>query len=401
MKTNILLVLLFTSLLNFAQSPQGYWDNQRATTKEISLSAGDKVIIKSEEFPVGTTEFAYRITLLDENQKMVNDLASVLKAIPDPYFIGKGAGGAISLLSTISGSDKCTYAIFVNETVASDFIGSENTDKACLFQKQPVSKDVKVVSIKSTCLNEDTKYIWFAFKNQNWVMGAKIVLEIVPWVDNLASRGWTKKNKELLLPKLVKTEVAKSLVDLQKQKYGYKLIENISKEYRFQDFISLNATEQKTVVEKFEEPSLIAIGFPNKYNDFLCAKAKEMANKGSFDEAITLLNDKVIAKSNAKAIHFNTLAELYMDSNQFVKALQTLQTAEKLDPSELKVKLNLAHTYMFMNEVAKAKEIHKQYMNQNISAKQTWKNKAINDLDRFKKSTLPQENIQKIWRLYN
>jgi hypothetical protein len=56
---------------------------------------------------------------------------------------------------------------------------------------------------------------------------------------------------------------------------------------------------------------------------------------------------------------------------------------------------------MFMNEASKAKEIHKKYMNQNISAKQTWKNKAINDLDRFKKFELPQENIQKIWRLYN
>ncbi|WP_136668202.1 tetratricopeptide repeat protein [Flavobacterium sp. H122] len=401
MKTKIFSVLLVTSLLSFAQSPQGYWDNQRATTKEIKLSAGDKVIIKSEEFPVGTTEFAYRITLLDENQKMVNDLASVLKAIPDPYFIGKGTGGAISLLSNISGSDKCTYALFVNEAIASDFIGSENTNKACLFQKNPVSKDAKVVSMKSTCLNEDTKYLWFAFKNQNWMMGEKIVLEIVPWVDNLASRGWTKKNKEILLPQILKTEVSKSLVDTQKQKYAYKLIESISKEYRFQDFTSLNATEQKSVIEKFEEPSLQAIGLPTKYNDYLCLKAKEIAGKGNYEEAISLLNDKVIGKPNAKALHLNTLAELYIESNQFGKALQTLQTAEKLDASELKVKLNLAHTYMFMNEISKAREIHKKYMNQNISAKQTWKNKAINDLDRLKKSNLPQDNIQKIWRLYN
>jgi hypothetical protein len=401
MKTKIVLPLLFTYLLNFAQSPQGYWDNQRATTKEINLSAGDKVIIKSEEFPVGTTEFAYRVTLLDENQKMVNDLASVLKAIPDPYFIGKGTGGAISLLSNISGSDKCTYAVFVNETIASDFIGSENTDKACLFQKKPVSKDAKVVSMKSTCLNEDTKHLWFAFKNQNWMMGEKIILEIVPWVDNLASRGWTKKNKELLVPQILKTDLSKSLVDPQKKKYAYKLIENISKDYRFQDFTALNATEQKSVIDKFEEPSLLAIGLPTKYNDYLCVKAKEIASKGNYDEAIALLNDKVVTKSNAKSLHLNVLAELYIDSNQFIKALQTLQTAEKLDPSELKVKLNLAHVYMFMNEASKAKEIHKKYMNQNISAKQTWKNKAINDLDRFKKFELPQENIQKIWRLYN
>ena len=80
----------------FAQETDGYWDNQRITNKEIKLSAGDKIIVKSEDFPAGTTEFVYRITLLEENQKMVNDLASVLKAIPDPYYIGKGTGGALS-----------------------------------------------------------------------------------------------------------------------------------------------------------------------------------------------------------------------------------------------------------------------------------------------------------------
>jgi predicted Zn-dependent protease len=165
--------------------------------------------------------------------------------------------------------------------------------------------------------------------------------------------------------------------------------------------MSLSVTEQKSVIEKYEEPSLLAVGLPTKYNDYWCAKAKEIANKGNFDEAIILVNEKVVSKSSVKAIHLNALAELYIDSNQFVKALQTLQNATNLDPSELKVKLNLAHAYMFMNEVSKAKEIHKKYMNQNISAKQTWKNKAINDLDRFKKSNLPQDNIQKIWRLYN
>lgn len=401
MKSKSIIFLLFTYLSNYAQSPQGYWDNQRATTKEINLSAGDKVIIKSEEFPVGTTEFAYRITLLDENQKMVNDLASVLKAIPDPYFIGKGTGGAISLLSGISGSDKCTYAVFVNETIASDFIGSENTDKACLFQKKPVSKDAKVVSMKSTCLNEDTKYLWFAFKNQNWMMGAKIVLEIVPWVDNVASRGWTKKNKDLILEKIISQSRIKYFKKEDKTKGGLCLLDKISEKYRFQDFVNLSKEEQLFFIEKNEEDCFNAVIQPGVYNDLICFESEKMAENGNYDEAIAKINDKVISKSSARAKDYNSLAKLYLLSSQFGKALQSLKIAEKLDSSDLFVQMNLAHTYMFMDEVSKAKEIHKKYMNQNISAKQTWKNKAINDLDRFKKSTLPQDNIQKIWRLYN
>lgn len=393
--------LLLASLLGFSQSPQGYWDNQRSTTKEITLSAGDKVIVKSEEFPVGTTEFAYRITLLDENQKMVNDLASVLKAIPDPYYIGKGAGGAISILSTISGSDTCTYAVFINEAIASDYVGSEKTDKSCLFQNNPVSKDAKVVSMKSACLNEDTKYLWFAFKNHNWLMGEKIVLEIVPWVDNVASRGWTQKNKTVLLPHILKNALTISLSDAQKQKFGYKIIEKLNKEYRFQDFNLLNLTEQKSAIEKVEEQSLIEMGLPAKYNEMISLEAKEYAKKGDYDEAISLMNDKAISKPNTTASNYNVLGELYLQSNQLEKALQSFINAEKLDPKNLYVQLNLAHTYMFMDEVSKSKAIHKKYMNQNVSAKQTWKNRAINDLDRFKKTSLPQDNIQKIWRLYN
>jgi hypothetical protein len=41
-------------------------------------------VIKTDDFPVGTTELIYRITLLDDNQKIANSLVSLLKAVPDP-----------------------------------------------------------------------------------------------------------------------------------------------------------------------------------------------------------------------------------------------------------------------------------------------------------------------------
>lgn len=401
MKIKLYSILLLTSILGFSQSPSGYWDNQRATTKEITLSAGDKVVIKSEEFPVGTTEFVYRITLLDENQKMVNDLASVLKAIPDPYFIGKGTGGALSLASSISGNDKCTYAVFVNEAMASDFVSSDKTDKACIFQNNPVSKDAKVVSMKSACLNENTKNIWFSFKNQNWLMGEKIVLEIVPWVDNIASRGWTQKNKKIVLSNIETKARSKYLRKDYSLHINLCLLDKISEKYRFQDFSLLTDNEKLFFIQKNEEDCFKTTGNPDIYLELLSFEAEKMGKEGKYDEAIQFITNNVTSKPNANARNYNTLGELYLQSNQFQKALQSFQTAEKLDESNLLVQLNLAHTYMFMDEVSKSKAIHKKYMTQNVSAKQTWKNKAINDLDRFKKTNLPQDNIQKIWRLYN
>lgn len=402
MKFPIVTLALFFSKLAFSQAPSGYWDNQRITNKEISLSTGDKIVVKSEDFPIGTTEFAYRITLLDENQKMVSDLSSVLKAIPDPYYIGKGAGGAISLLSTISGSDKCTYAIFQDPTKAANYVKTDKLEEACLSQKKAVSKDAKVVSLsKNSCLDDQAKSVWFVFKNENWLMNEKIVLEIVPWVDAIASRGWTKKNKESILAKIY-LEGATQLVKKEyKEKYGFKMVELLSKEFRFDDFLRLSPAEQKLAIEKNEDSVLAQIGLPNAYNQMKCIQAENMAKEGKMEEAINYILDKVIAKSNATALNYNSLAQLYIQSNQLEKALKTLETAEKLDKSELRVQMNLAHVYMFLDEVSKCKEIHKRYLNQNISSKQTWKNKAINDLDAFKKTSLPQENIAKIWRLYN
>ena len=74
------LFLLF-STFSFAQQ-SGYWDNQRATSKEISLSAGKRILIKSEDLPIGTTEFVYRITLLNNTQSLSSSLVSILKSIP-------------------------------------------------------------------------------------------------------------------------------------------------------------------------------------------------------------------------------------------------------------------------------------------------------------------------------
>lgn len=396
MKFQILPLLLFSNFLAFAQSAEGYWDNQRITNKEINLGAGEKIIVKSEDFPVGTTEFAYRITLLDENQKMVSDLASVLKAIPDPYYISKGAGSAISLLSSISGSDQCIYAIFKDNTQASDFIGSENVSKACLYQKNPVSKDAKVVSLaKNTCLDDEATVVWFAFKNENWVMKEKIILEIVPWVDYQARKGWTTAAKNNASTWV--TNYAKTAFGNQYRGASNNFLKNVYQEFDASQFESFTEYQKIAVFEKYNEQFKTKLEVNRNYYK----EAFDFAKKGNTAEAISVLEEKIASKPSLSALEWNLLGELYLKTNQIEKAFITLKNASVLYPENLFLKLNLAHAYMFKDEVATAKKIHKEFMNQNISAKQSWKNKAINDLDAFKKTNLPQKNIDKIWRLYN
>ena len=71
LKKIALFLLITISYSTYAQK-DGYWDKERATTKEIIVSARDRIVLKTEDLPVGTTEIVYRITLLDENQQMSN-----------------------------------------------------------------------------------------------------------------------------------------------------------------------------------------------------------------------------------------------------------------------------------------------------------------------------------------
>ena len=148
------LFFFFISIpLLFAQK-DGYWDKERATTKEVVVSARDRILIKIDDLPTGTTELIYRITLLDKNQQMSNSLVSVLKAIPDPTGISQGSAGALFLVSKISGDDKCKYAVFTKSEAAVNYLTTGATDEACFVQDEPISKDAKRLSTdKSDCLN--------------------------------------------------------------------------------------------------------------------------------------------------------------------------------------------------------------------------------------------------------
>lgn len=400
MKLVKILILLVASCSLFAQQTDGYWDKERITNKEITLSAGDKIIIKSEDFPIGTTEFVYRITLLDENQKMANDLASVLKAIPDPYFIGKGAGGAISLASAITGSDKCTYAIFDENRKALHFQRTGLTNFACLYQKEPVSKDAKLISMgKSTCITENSRNLYFAFKNENWVMNEKIVLEIVPWVDNKASRGWTKINKATIVKEI--QNVASLQLFVNKEPIALELLQKLEKLHRFQDYRDFIPVEKNKILNDLLQKVYEEKPFNAQVLESIRVEAKQYFLNKKYAKTITMLETGIIQNENAKALDYNLVARAYILTKQFEKALNALKLAEKIDKSELLVQLNLAHTFMFLNDMENCKNIHKRFLTQNVAVNQTWKNKVINDLDEYKKAGLPDENFNKVLRLMN
>ena len=385
------MITLCVAALCFAQ-PDGYWDKARATTREVTVRARERIMLSTESLPVGTTEIVYRITLLDENQQLANSLVSVLKAIPDPTGISQGSAGAVLLLSKIAGDDKCKYAIFSNEAMAVVYKNSGKTDKACLFQNNPVNKDARRLSIaSSTCLKSNA--LWFGFESKNWIMNQRIVLEVVPWVDNKLSRGWNVENRKSILDICKSTDLAKKIIN--SDAYCVCVLEKLQHRYRFSEYQDLLAAEKTTAfkaagISCYEESGAVKIIADNQRN-----VAAMLASQYKFAEAIDKL-EPLFENGKATTADYNAMALNCIFTKQYDKAIKFLKEGEKLDATELLTKLNLAHAYLLNNNYNQAKTIYKKYRLQNATNTVSWLEKVKIDFATFEKAGLPSKDFQNI-----
>ena len=393
--TVLLISISFSSI--FAQQ-DGYWDKERATKREIVVSARDRIVIKTEELPVGTTEVVYRITLLDQNQQMANSLVSVLKSIPDPTGISQGSAGAVFILSKISGDDKCKYAIFSNDALASEYKKSGKTEKACYEQNVAVSKDAKGLSIdKSLCILPNSNVMWFGFESKNWIMNQKIILEVVPWVNNKLSRGWTLENRKLILNQCKTSDLAKKIIP--SDDFCVCVLDKLQKEYKFQEFQKLLAVEKSKAYKDLGNACLSETGVSDKIYSDLRNQVANLVKQGKYGEAIDKIG-VIVVYGKANAADFNTLGYSYIVTKQYAKAIKFLNEGEKIDDSELLIQLNLAHAYLLNKNFKSAKPIYKKYQFQNVTNNLSWTQKVKMDFEVFQKAGLPSGDFDRVLRLF-
>ena len=400
MNSKKIIAVLLISLLSisiFAQQ-DGYWDKERAITKEIVLSARNRIVVKTEDFPVGTTEVVYRITILNENQQLANSLVSVLKSIPDPTGISQGSAGAVFLLSKISGDDKCKYAIFSNEILAAEYKESGNTKKACFVQQEAISKDAKRLSAdKSTCLLPNSSATWFGFESKNWIMSQKIILEVVPWVNNRLSRGWTLENRKLIINQCKSDDLSKKISN--PDEFCVCVLDKVQKEYRFQEFQKLLSVEKTKVFKDFGKACFNETGASNVIYSDLRNQALDLVKQGKYGEAISKLLI-IIADGKATVLDYNRLGYAYIMTKQYGKAIKFLKQGEVLDNSELLLQLNLAHAYLLNKDFRSVKSIYKKYQSQNVTDGLGWTQKVKLDFETFEKAGLPNDDFGRVLRLF-
>lgn len=399
-KKNFIVLFLFLITANTVFSQKdGYWDKSRATTEEITVSAGARTVVKTQDFPEGTTEVVFRITLLDKNQQMAGSLVSVLKAIPDPTGISQGSAGAVFILSKISGDDKCKYAIFSRGDLASKYKENGKTDNACLVQDNPVSKDAKRLSIdKSVCMQSNSGNMWIGFESQNWVMDQKIILEVVPWVDSKLSRGWTLENRKLIIDQCKTSNLAQKITN--SDDFCVCILDKIQTKYKFREFQKLLAMERSKAFKDFGSSCFSETGASNAVYGSLRKQASDLAKQGLYGDAIAKLNT-IITNGKANALDYNAIGNSYILTKQYGKAIKFLKEGEKLDGSELLIKLNLAHAYLLNDNYSSAKVIYKEYQSQNVTDSLSWIQKVKLDFDTFQKAGLPSADFERILKILN
>ena len=391
MQIKILLLLFLSFTISKAQT-NGYWDKERATNKQISVSARERMLIPIEDLPEGTTEIVYRITLLDENQQLSSSLVSLLKAIPDPTGISQGSAGAVFLLSKISGEDQCKYAIFNNANLALTYKKEGNIDKACLSQNTPINKDAKRISTAtSSCFK--SKKLWFGFENKNWIMNERIVLEVVPWVDAKLSRGWSIENRKEVLSICKSTDLAKKLPN--PNDYCVCVLDKIQNQFRFQEYQSLLAAEKTKAFKDAGTACYNTTDAASTIYDANRTAAIQLTNQGKYSEAIKKWIP-IIEEGKGKPSDYNGIGLDYLYTKQYDKAIKFLKVAEKLDPTELQTQLNLAHAYLFKGNYSQAKSIYKKYKDQNVSDDWSWTAKVKLDFASFEKAGLPAKDFKRI-----
>nr|WP_315253947.1 hypothetical protein [uncultured Flavobacterium sp.] len=391
----LFITLLFTTI-TFSQQ-DGYWDKDRSTTKEINVSARDRIIIKTEDLPLGTTEVVYRITLLDENQQLASSLVSVLKSIPDPTGISQGSAGAVFILSKISGDDKCTYAIFSTDKLATEYKDSGKTLESCLVQEEPVSKDAKRLSVdKSSCLNENLNALWFGFESKNWIMKQKIVLEVVPWVDKKLSRGWSLDNRKSIIDQCKTSNLAQKMSN--SDNFCVCVLDRIQTKYKFQEFQKLLPMERTKVFKDAGDICLSETNASPAISADLRKEASVLIKNGKYGTAIEKLA-VIINSGKATVLDYNAIGSCYLFTKQYGKALKYLQDGEKLDGTELLVQLNLAHAYLLNDNYKEAKKIYKKYQNQNVTDSLSWVQKTEQDFKAFQKAGIQNEDFERVLQL--
>lgn len=238
--------------------------------------------------------------------------------------------------------------------------------------------------------------MWFGFESKNWILKQKIILEVVPWVDNKLSRGWSLENRKLIIDQCKTSNLAQKMTN--SDDFCVCISDKMQSKYKFKEFQKLLAIERSKAFKDFGNSCFDETGASGVINVNLRKQASDLVKQGLYGAAIVKLNT-IINGGKANVLDYNTVGSSYILTKQYGKAIKFLKEGEKLDDSELLIKLNLAHAYLLNNDYSAAKTIYKKYQSQNVTDSLGWTEKVKLDFETFKKAGIQNNDFERVLKL--
>jgi tetratricopeptide (TPR) repeat protein len=303
-----------------------------------------------------------------------------LQSAPSAY--AQGGAAALSLLDKFGGDNKGAFHIFLNREDAQNYVDGNGIENSCYDSESdiPGEKNYMIID-EGLCLSSNTTNLYFAFFNNNYVDDETVVLEVMPWIDNEASRGWTIDVKENFINNCKGLE---QLAEFSNpEKFCQCILDNYQENYSLQDFQKLTSSEINKITEDYSNNCLSETGELENIYENERTEAKQLAKVGKYGDAILKLQD-VITNGNPTVMDYNNIGWYYILTKQYLKAIKYLKEGEKIDETELLIKGNLAHALLLSGEIEQAKAIYLKYKNQNINENRSWIQMVTADFETFK-----------------
>jgi tetratricopeptide (TPR) repeat protein len=228
-------------------------------------------------------------------------------------------------------------------------------------------------------------------------MNQKIIIELVPWVNTKLSRGWSIENRKAIINQCKTSQLANKIEN--PDDFCVCILDKIQKHYTFQEFQKLLTVEKSKLFKDYgficyEETGASKIIYTEIRN-----QASVFINQAHYGRAISKLQI-IISDHKATAMDYYAIGRAYIMTKQYDKAIKFLKEGERLDGSELLLKLDIAHAYLLNKEFSSAKSIYKKYQTQNVTDSLGWVQKVRLDFDAFKKAGLSTEDFGRVLKLF-
>ena len=307
--------------------------------------------------------------------------------------------GNFNILEKFSGINLYTAvaSVVINEVKGTggmcDIYLTDGDNKNKFIQGKPFSykqhfsrEKSKEGHIRVQYLNEGDFYL--CLFNENLINSVSIAIEVYAIVEV----GLPRKAQNEIFYYCKSGEVMKNLSN--SDNYCQCVVDKFQDRYNEQ----MTKTEFNRLAEIFAKECLVETGEINKAFNKGRTEAVQLARQGNYGDAIEILI-YIINNGNSTIDDYNKIGFYYIFTKQYLKAIKYLKEGEKMDETELLIKGNLAHAYLFNGDIELAKSIYAKYKNQNVTSSMSWVDMVKSDFKDFEKAGLPTQHFDSILKL--